>query len=336
MSKRSAGNEWRLFFNAALLNDFLHGRLSAAAIHVGSGIANLRRRTGGTGEQESWVSVFAPQSAQSAAGEVGQWHQAVLVALAAADMDLVALGIDIADFKSQGFTQAQTHGVGSQEEHAVAQFAGGADQAFDFGEGEDIRQCLELGGLDNPDPGPVAFEDMFVEELQAVAVNFYGTPGVGLDKIGEVGGQLLGAEVVGATLEVLRDTADGTGIGIDGFVAFALQFQGSEVAFVQFVEAGLVFGIHDKLHCHCTDPGLGQQEWLYMNSDFYCRVAASFNKAMNTVRKTAVLFCSLHRCALSAAGYRKRWASCPKYSQLLISVLRTFDFTASSSSFSKG
>jgi len=34
MSKRSSGCEQILFFNPALLNDFLHGRLGAAAIHV--------------------------------------------------------------------------------------------------------------------------------------------------------------------------------------------------------------------------------------------------------------------------------------------------------------
>ncbi len=61
------------------------------------------------------------------------------------------------------------------------------------------------------------------------------------------------------------------------------------MAFVQFVEADLVVGFHDKLLGHSAGPELSQQGGLYMNPSFYCRVAASFNKASEADRPTAAL-----------------------------------------------
>lgn len=146
------GMDGDFFFNPATTHDRLHGALGTAAIHVGRRATDTLGRARGIGEQQCGMAVFAPQGAQGPAGEVGQRDQAVFMALAATDVDLLSLRIDVADFKGQGFAQAQAHRVGGQEEDAVAQFTGGADQAFDFGEGEDVGQCLEFGGLDDFDP----------------------------------------------------------------------------------------------------------------------------------------------------------------------------------------
>ena len=46
--------------------------------------------------------MFAPQSAQCLIGQVGQWDETILMALAAADMYLFALSVDIAHLQGQG------------------------------------------------------------------------------------------------------------------------------------------------------------------------------------------------------------------------------------------
>jgi len=52
-------------------------------------------------------------------GEFGQRHQTVLVALAAADMDLHALPVDVAHLQRQRFVQTQPHRIGGQQKDPV-------------------------------------------------------------------------------------------------------------------------------------------------------------------------------------------------------------------------
>jgi hypothetical protein len=56
---------------------------------------------------------------------------------------------------------------------------------------------------------------------------------------------------------------------------------------VEIVESALFGWVHDKLLW--IQPGIGSQE-DYMNTDLPCRVAASFNKAMQSDRQNATRF----------------------------------------------
>lgn len=84
--------------------------------------------------------MFAPQSAQCLIGQIRQWDETILVPLAAPDMNLFALTVDIADLQGQGLGKAQAHGIGGQHKNPVAQFSCGTDQFFNFADGENIGQ----------------------------------------------------------------------------------------------------------------------------------------------------------------------------------------------------
>ena len=57
-----------------------------------------------------------------------QEQKPVLVALAAANMDLMECRINIAHFKGQGLAQAQAHGIGGEDKDPVAQLASGGNE----------------------------------------------------------------------------------------------------------------------------------------------------------------------------------------------------------------
>ena len=85
------------------------------------GAAPIHRRGGGThtfsgtdraGKQEAWVAVLTPQGTQRLMGEVRSGYQPIFMALAAPDMHLLVLAINVTDLQGQCFAQAQTHGIG--------------------------------------------------------------------------------------------------------------------------------------------------------------------------------------------------------------------------------
>jgi hypothetical protein len=62
------------------------------------------------------------------------------MALTAPDVNLFALTVDIAYLQRQGFSEAQAHGIGCQKKDPVAKIAGGTDQLFNLGDGQNIGQ----------------------------------------------------------------------------------------------------------------------------------------------------------------------------------------------------
>ncbi len=56
---------------------------------------------------------------------------------------------------------------------------------------DDVGQPLGARWLDQVNRHPGFFQHMLVEELEAIQVEFDGTPGVGAEQIGEIGEQLL-------------------------------------------------------------------------------------------------------------------------------------------------
>lgn len=164
------------------------------------------------------------------------------------DVDLAVGPVDVTDLQRQCFAEAQPHRVGHQQEHAIAQFAGRADQLLDLGAGENIGKGLDARRLDQIEPGPIALEDMLPEALQAIAVDLHGAPGMGVDEFAEVALQLRRGELVGTAVEVLREAPHRARVRIDGLVAFPLQFEGLDVTGVETVESLLFGRQHGELH----------------------------------------------------------------------------------------
>jgi hypothetical protein len=66
---------------------------------------------------------------------------------------------------------------------------------------------------------------MFPEKLQPIAVDFDGTPGMGLNKLGKVFFPLFQSQLVGAAIKTFNDPPHSARVGINGFLTFALQLE---------------------------------------------------------------------------------------------------------------
>ncbi len=211
------GSEPRFFFNPALGHDRFHGCLGAAAIHVRGGRANTLRRTGGIGKQPAGVAMLAPQSAQCLIRQIGQRDETILMALAAPDMYLFALTVDIAHLQRQGLSEAQAHRIGYQQKGPVAQLACRTDQLFNLSDGESIGEGMNFGGFYDLYPLPVAFKDMLPEELEPITVNLDGTPGMGVNQFGKVFFALFQGQLIGAAIKIFTDSTYSPRVGVNGF-----------------------------------------------------------------------------------------------------------------------
>jgi hypothetical protein len=66
---------------------------------------------------------------------------------------------------------------------------------------------------------------MFPEKLQPDAVDFDGTPGMGFHQIGKILFPLFQGQFIGATIEMLSDSAHGARVRLNGLLTFALKFE---------------------------------------------------------------------------------------------------------------
>lgn len=82
-------------------------------------------------------------------------------------------------------------------------------------------------------------QDVGGVELQAVEVELDRAPGVGLDQVAEIVGQLGLGEVIDLVVEVVVQAPDGADLGVDGLGLQALELEVLEVALVL---PGEVFG----------------------------------------------------------------------------------------------
>jgi hypothetical protein len=61
---------------------------------------------------------------------------------------------------------------------------------------------MDLGRLDNIHPLPIGFKDILPKELKAIPVNLNGTPGRGINQFRKITFQLLGGQLIRATIKV--------------------------------------------------------------------------------------------------------------------------------------
>jgi len=157
----------RGLFHAAGLEGVAEAALQRGAAHgYGGGGSSLATVAFG-GEEQRGMTMRFPVFPQALEGACGQRHVAILIALATADVQEHALGINIADLEAQPFAQAQAAGVNEQQADVLIWRGHRGEHAADFGGGEHHRQ-FELGI--GPDQchlvGPDALEGFFPEELE--------------------------------------------------------------------------------------------------------------------------------------------------------------------------
>ena len=144
---------------------------------------------------------------------------AILVALAAADMQEHALGVDVTHLETQTLAQPQTAGVeGDQADPVIERRHGGQDAAHLAGR-EDHRQLeLRVGAGQLHFHGPGAAERFFPEDLE-------GADGLGAGLAGDlfvllevdaVLAELLRRDQVGGFVVVLAELAEAGAVGLFG------------------------------------------------------------------------------------------------------------------------
>lgn len=118
------------------------------------------------GKDECRVTVRLPLLTQEMKGAFGQWDVTVLVALAAADVQEHAFGIDVAHLQSKTFAQSQTTGVNGGETNAMIQRGDLLQHAAHFSGRKDHWQFeLWIGAGQFDFVGPGALECFLPEDF---------------------------------------------------------------------------------------------------------------------------------------------------------------------------
>jgi hypothetical protein len=155
----------RGLLDAAGLEGHAEAALQRGAAHgYGGGGRPLATVAFGREDQRGMPMRF-PVFPQALEGAFGQRHVAILIALATADVEEHALGINVADLEAQPFAQAQAAGINEHQADALIRRGHRGEHTADLGGGEHYRQ-FELGV--GPDQfqfvGPDAVEGFFPEE----------------------------------------------------------------------------------------------------------------------------------------------------------------------------
>ena len=160
---------------------FAEGALDTRATHRGG-----RRRPLGVvapsgGEEPGGVPRRFPGGAQQREGLGGQGDVAVLGALAAVDMDLEALTINIRALEEEGFMEPEAQAINGGEVGLIVEGGGRLKESLDLLHAEDGRE--PVGGLRAQERQrvPVAFEDVLREEADATIADAHGGWGEAVD-----------------------------------------------------------------------------------------------------------------------------------------------------------
>ena len=170
-------------------------------------------------EEQARMAMGLPVLPQEFQRALRQRDVAVLVALAAADVQEHASRINVAHLQLEGFAQAQAAGVNRRQRDAMIQGGHALEKAAHLGGREDDGQ-FELGiGADQCHlGGPGAAEGFLPEKLDGAEGLGGGRPGDLLDglEMNEVLAELFGADLIGRTVEVFAELSNAGVVGLFG------------------------------------------------------------------------------------------------------------------------
>ena len=203
--------DMRGLLDAAGLEGHAEAALQRGAAHGFGGGGRPPATVAFGGEEQRGMPMRFPLFPQPLEGDFGQRHVAIPIALATADVEEHAFGINVADLEAQPFAQAQAAGVNEQQADMLIGRGHRGEQAADFGGGEHHRQ-FELGI--GPDQfqfvGPDAFEGFFPEELKGtndLGAGLAGDPLVRFE-MNAILAELLGGDQFGRLGVMLTELTD--------------------------------------------------------------------------------------------------------------------------------
>jgi hypothetical protein len=211
------------------------------ALDTGPTHGRGRQRTGFViaprgGKEPGLVPMGFPVSAEPSEGICGEGNVPVCGALAAVDMDLEALAIDVGDLQGEGFREPESQALDGGEGDLVVQGCGRLEEPPDLlntadgGETVCGLRAHERQGV------PVACEDVLREEADATVADAHGRWGEAVDVFPVQEGvlQLLFGEQVGRCAIELSQQAYCADVGLLGALALAAELKRSHHALTQW------------------------------------------------------------------------------------------------------
>ena len=122
----------RCLFDSAGTEGDSEGALQGGAGHRLGGRAGALAAVAFGGKEQGRMTMGFPLLAQEEQSALGQGNVAILITFAAADVEELALGIDVGDLEIQTFAEAQPSGVDGVEADAMVQGGNHGQDAANF------------------------------------------------------------------------------------------------------------------------------------------------------------------------------------------------------------
>ena len=186
------------------------GALDTGATHGGGRRRTLGVSAPGGGKEPGGVPMGFPGGAEPREGLFGQGDVPVFGALAAVDMDLEALSVNIGDLKEEGFMEPKAQTIDRGEVDLIVEGCSRLEDTSDFFNTEDGGEMV--GGLRTQERqrGPVALEDVLIEEANTAVADAHGGWGEAVDvfPVQEIVLEFLFRDAVGCFVVELRQQPD--------------------------------------------------------------------------------------------------------------------------------
>jgi hypothetical protein len=206
---------------------FAEGPLDTGATHGGGSRRTLGVIPPGGGKEPGGVPMSFPGGAEQHEGLGRQRDVPIFGALAAVDMDLQALTIDVRDLQAEGCMEPQAQALDDGKVDLGVQGGGGREEPADLCHTEDGREAV--GGLraQERQRGPVTLEHVLRKEADAAGAEAHRSRGEAINvfPVQEVVLQFLCRDAVGGLVGELSQQADFADIGLLGTFAFAAELQ---------------------------------------------------------------------------------------------------------------
>ena len=186
------------------------GPLDATPMQRGTGGWTVLVIAPGSRKEPRGVPMGFPVRTEQRQGFGGQGDVPVFGALAAVDMDLKAVAVDVGDVQEEGVMEPEAHAVDGGEGDLVVQRGGGGQEARDLLHTEAGREPMGGVRTQEREGVPVALEDVLREEADATGAETHGRGGEAVDVFAmqEVTLQLRFCEAVGGLVGALSQEAD--------------------------------------------------------------------------------------------------------------------------------
>jgi hypothetical protein len=110
---------------------------------------------------------------------------------------------------------------------------------------------------------------MFPEKHQAIAVNFNGAPGMGLDEVGKILFALFRSQLIGTTIKLFTHPAHSARVRINGLWTFSLELEHAQMTLIKFIKSIRFSLIHGIPPFEVMVTGIGHCWELYTDLEFF-------------------------------------------------------------------